>query len=68
MVLDIDPSKCPLCGESNACAMADSNEGEPEKCWCMSEKFPDELLKKVPLEAQQCACICLKCLRSYASN
>ncbi|MFN4898953.1 MAG: cysteine-rich CWC family protein [Burkholderiales bacterium] len=59
----IDPSKCPICGESNQCAqeIAKATGTPPERCWCMTATFSPEVLDRVPVEAKNKACICSKC-------
>ncbi|MFM8757373.1 MAG: cysteine-rich CWC family protein [Limnohabitans sp.] len=59
----IDPSRCPLCGGPNACAMASPGTGRTcGSCWCVSEFFSAELLGRVPARVQRQACICLNCV------
>jgi len=61
MISEVDPAKCPLCGEPNACArVLCHNQCE---CWCARQSFPRELLDRVPAEAKDRACICAACLR-----
>ncbi len=59
----IDPSKCPICGEPNLCAMeiAKATANPQEPCWCVSVDFSVDVLSKVSAEAQNKACICAKC-------
>ena len=61
----VDPSRCPLCGEANRCAMEVERETgmKQPRCWCMSADvdFSPELLARVPMEKQQLACICASC-------
>ncbi|TFH30308.1 MAG: hypothetical protein E4H00_05380 [Myxococcales bacterium] len=59
-----DATKCPLCGGSNACALASSEAAEATECWCVRETFPATLLKRVPDESRNRACICRQCLRN----
>ncbi|MFM8590260.1 MAG: cysteine-rich CWC family protein [Limnohabitans sp.] len=62
----IDPSRCPLCGGPNACAMAQPESGRASgPCWCVSETFSAELLARVPEQAQLRACICSACVASF---
>jgi len=58
-----DPTRCPLCGESNQCASAANPEAA--ECWCGAEKFPRDLLARVPESAARRACICRRCLESH---
>jgi hypothetical protein len=53
----VDPRRCPLCGEANACGMA-AGKGV---CWCMSMKIPPEVLEQVPAVARDEACVCERC-------
>jgi len=53
-----DPSRCPLCGETNACGMV---AGDVSPCWCKSVKIPAPVLERVPAVARDKACICERC-------
>ncbi|MDM7951282.1 cysteine-rich CWC family protein [Hydrogenophaga sp.] len=59
-----DPSRCPLCGGDNRCAMEiERATGQPQPaCWCMSQTFPPALLDRLPPQAQGLACICARCV------
>lgn len=59
----LDPCRCPLCGQPNACANEVARAtGVPQPaCWCTSVKFSAELLARVPPDAQRKACICAAC-------
>ncbi|NDD12465.1 MAG: hypothetical protein EB072_07425 [Betaproteobacteria bacterium] len=62
----IDPKCCPICGQTNACAMeAAKSQGlaEAESCWCMSAKFSPELFVNLPESLLGKACICETCAR-----
>ncbi|MBG9389246.1 cysteine-rich CWC family protein [Caenimonas aquaedulcis] len=69
MTTPIDPSRCPLCGGANQCAMeiARATGGQPGTCWCAGVDFPAELLARVPADARHQACICAACAASQAS-
>ena len=58
-----DPSRCPLCGEENRCAMEIAREtGEAQSaCWCMNADFSADLLDRVPSATRRLACICARC-------
>jgi len=58
-----DPSRCPVCGAANRCAMELERETgvKQEACWCTRQDFGAELLARVPPAAQRRACICLAC-------
>jgi uncharacterized protein (TIGR00290 family) len=53
------PTRCPLCGGDNACAMT---AGEPT-CWCFSDRIPPAVLERIPPYARDVACICETCAR-----
>ena len=61
--VDCDPTRCPLCGESNQCARA--ADPEATDCWCKSEAFPQDLLSRVPSAAVRRACICQRCVANH---
>ncbi|MBC5785550.1 cysteine-rich CWC family protein [Ramlibacter sp. USB13] len=63
------PSRCPLCGAANRCAMELEREtGLPQgPCWCTQAAFGADLLACVPPEAKDRACICQNCARGAAA-
>lgn len=65
-----DPCRCPLCGQSNACANETARAtGQPQPpCWCTTVTFPPALLARVPPEAQGQACICAACVRAAQAS
>jgi hypothetical protein len=56
-----DPSRCPLCGTPNGCALVAG--GEIETCWCAKVAIPAEVLERVPAEARDKSCVCAACAR-----
>jgi hypothetical protein len=58
----VDPTRCPLCGGPNACAMTGQTSSSP--CWCVTETFTPELLARVPVRLQRKSCICATCARA----
>ena len=64
-------SHCPLCGQPNQCARerTDTDTGcgreVPLACWCVTEQFTPELLKQVPEESLDRACVCQSCVRAH---
>ncbi|WP_342471485.1 cysteine-rich CWC family protein [Metasolibacillus sp. FSL H7-0170] len=54
-----DEKECPLCGGSNNCGVA----SKQSDCWCMTVKFPKEILIENPT-----SCICEKCLEEYGER
>lgn len=65
----IDPTRCPLCGQSNQCAgQLERVTGIPQSpCWCNHATFGPELLARVPEHARRQACICAACAQADAS-
>jgi len=58
-----DPTRCPLCGKRNVCAMEVEREtgiSQPP-CWCLAAQFDAALLARIPPEARNKACICATC-------
>ena len=49
-----DPTRCPLCGGDNRCAMElERATGQPQPpCWCVGTAFPPDLLARLPQEAE----------------
>lgn len=57
-----DPSRCPVCGGPNGCAMACGDGAAPLVCWCVGTNVPPALLARVPPVARRKACICATCV------
>ncbi|XDF35924.1 cysteine-rich CWC family protein [Paracidovorax avenae] len=54
-----DPALCPLCGQSNQCAI---EAGQPaDSCWCMATLVHPAALAAVPAAARGMACLCPRC-------
>ena len=67
----VDPSRCPLCGQPNQCAMELARaSGQPATapCWCTQISFSPSLLAQVPPAAQKRACICASCAATHPSR
>ena len=62
-----DPSRCPLCGAANGCAMeAERASGQPQPpCWCTQVHFAPALLDQIPAAAQGRACVCARCQAQF---
>ena len=58
-----DPTRCPLCGQVNQCAMeAEQATGVRQPpCWCTEVKFEPALMASLPEPARGAACICAAC-------
>lgn len=54
---EIDPEYCPLCDQLNQCGVARGRG----MCWCFTRPIPGEVLARIPIEAQQRACVCENC-------
>ncbi|PIF27716.1 Cysteine-rich CWC [Acidovorax sp. 56] len=54
-----DPSSCPLCGQSNQCAM-EAGLGI-EACWCTATPIEPTALQAIPQASQGRACLCPAC-------
>ncbi|WP_396435163.1 cysteine-rich CWC family protein [Limnohabitans sp.] len=57
----LDPCRCPLCGQANACAMTLPDAQQHGACWCTRMHFSAALLQRVPPAARNKACICQRC-------
>lgn len=55
--MTVDPSRCPLCGDANTCAMASG----AATCWCFDAKVAPDALAAVPADARGVACVCRRC-------
>ena len=58
-----DPTRCPLCGQANTCAMEIERASGVQQppCWCLGVIFGPEVLARVPVDARNSACICAAC-------
>ncbi|RYF01427.1 MAG: hypothetical protein EOO32_04045 [Comamonadaceae bacterium] len=55
----IDPTRCPLCGRGNQCAI---EAGAPaSECWCMAAPIPPEALAALAPAQRGQACLCPGC-------
>jgi len=61
--LPIDPTRCPLCGQGNQCAMEmEKATGQKQPpCWCTQATFSAELLARIPDALRNQACVCAAC-------
>ncbi len=58
----VDPARCPLCGEPNACARVAGQA----RCWCFDVRLRPEVLDRVPASARGVACLCSTCAAGAA--
>ncbi|CAN5813663.1 hypothetical protein BH11PSE13_BH11PSE13_38200 [soil metagenome] len=65
LVIDgcVDATRCPICGESNLCAIELARETgmQQAECWCMRADFSAAPLSTLPEAARGTACICARC-------
>ncbi len=65
-----DPARCPLCGASNACAVARAGAAAAETaepCWCVGRRFPAALVALARERDGGEACICRRCLEAASA-
>jgi hypothetical protein len=69
-LLSLDPSRCPLCGGDNRCAMEiEQATGQPQPaCWCVTQTIPATLLERLPADARGTACICARCVTTFLAE
>jgi hypothetical protein len=51
---------CPLCGNPNECALAQSGSAETP-CWCHGVEIDPAIIAKVPEVQRNKSCICRRC-------
>ncbi|MBF6624743.1 MAG: cysteine-rich CWC family protein [Pseudomonas stutzeri] len=61
-----DPSRCPLCGQSNQCGQCEPQADE-QPCWCFSATIDLHARQQIPSEARNKACLCARCARGEHS-
>ncbi|WP_092940913.1 cysteine-rich CWC family protein [Paracidovorax wautersii] len=55
----LDPTRCPVCGQRNQCAV---EAGRPAaECWCMQAPMDPAALAAIPPAAIGLACLCPQC-------
>jgi len=64
--LEIDRSRCVLCGAPNECVMARRSAGEDvaDPCWCVERSFPEAITKLASERDGGASCICASCLEN----
>ena len=55
-----DTRHCPACGASNQCSLADPRSAT-QACWCYSVTIDPAVLKALPAELRDKACLCPRC-------
>jgi hypothetical protein len=56
--------QCPLCGQPNSCAAANTGDFN-NICWCKTKTIPPELLAQVDPEQRNKSCICQNCANHF---
>ena len=66
----MDPTRCPICGEPNVCAMEKAKEtgSKPERCWCMDAVFTPAVMEQVPNAAMHKTMLLFNTLPMRNSN
>jgi hypothetical protein len=55
-----DPSKCPICGQPNQCALSNPATAT-QQCWCFTAEIAPEARARISDDALNKACICQHC-------
>jgi hypothetical protein len=65
----VDPKLCPLCGQTNRCAMEIEKEtgAAQPPCWCSTMRFDAQLLDQIPTASRNLACVCAACASNLAA-
>lgn len=56
----VDPDRCPACGSSNRCSLADPRTAD-QACWCFSVAIDPAIIEALPPEVRAKACLCPRC-------
>jgi len=66
----VDPTVCPLCGQSNQCAgqVERATGVKQPPCWCNTATFSAELMARIPEQARRLACVCAACASQSLSK
>ena len=54
------PLRCPACGQSNQCGLANPRTATAA-CWCFSVAIDPARLAALPLAEQNRSCLCPRC-------
>ncbi len=57
---DADTSRCPACGASNQCSLANPKTAA-QACWCYSVAIDPAVLERLPSALRNVACLCPRC-------
>jgi hypothetical protein len=56
----MNAATCPLCGQRNQCAQADSPT-PVQQCWCFAAPIERRVLERLPEALRNRACLCPRC-------
>lgn len=59
----LDPTRCPLCGQRNSCALAEPG-ADGAACWCFGTTVDPGALQRIPPESIDRACLCPRCAQN----
>ncbi|MCF6781462.1 cysteine-rich CWC family protein [Stutzerimonas stutzeri] len=59
----LDPTRCPLCGQSNQCEQSDPTTAD-QPCWCFGVEIDTQSLERIPSSERGKACLCARCARA----
>ena len=54
------PQRCPVCGQSNQCGLANPLTATAA-CWCFSVTIDPARLAALPASARNLSCLCPRC-------
>lgn len=62
---------CPLCGQSNACHLAEQPDRlekvcNPSDCWCQSVQLTEQTRRMLKTQTNGKRCLCQACLQIIA--
>ncbi|MFZ6045443.1 cysteine-rich CWC family protein [Pseudomonas sp. CR3202] len=62
-----DPTRCPLCGQSNQCTLADLSRAGQD-CWCFTAQIDPAALERIPPQDLDRACLCPRCAQARPAD
>lgn len=60
-----DSQRCPACGASNQCSLADPRTAT-DACWCYGVAIDPQVLLNLPAELRDKSCLCPRCAQVEA--
>lgn len=57
--------RCPACGQSNRCVLADPRTAD-QACWCFSLSIDPAVIAALPAAQRGVACLCPRCAENLA--